>query len=803
MNNRHLLIGGLLLALGFAAAPALPFTWPQDGVNLAWPASSPYDVRLVPDGEQGAIAAWYDYTGGAYNVIVQRVTGHGSLLWGPAGIVAAPSPASQGQPRVVGDGAGGAIVVWVDARNASTDIYAQRLSADGARLWASTGVPVVETDGAQDNPAVVSDGAGGVIVAWRDARGVDTDVYAQRITATGDVAWTAGGVAICTAAGIVEGIVIASDRLGGAVIAWTDYRAGSVEADVYARRVYHNGTPMWTADGVAVCTAANVQNAVSIVEDGAAGAILAWMDWRSGAALYGQRLDAYGASGWAAGGVTLSASVGQSTSPQLASDAAGGAYLVWEQGLSGDTDVRAQRVSGAGTTYWAAAGVPVCALPSMVREPRVIADGVGGAIIAWYDYRATYADIYAQRIGAAGAVSWTADGVALCTANGHQYYAALTTDGAGGAVVAWQDGRDQSPRMAAQRVDRHGYWGYPSPDIRSVRDVPGDQGGAATAAWYASRLDPWPEMAIANYTVWRAVPPELAKRRLAATKARVVSPDALPAASDDPVLRLETLAGRTFFWELVASRDAYHLTGYAATVPTLFDSTDASPATQYFQVIAHATDPARFWISAPDSGVSVDNLAPAAPLELAGACRYSPAGLALTWSPNAEPDLAHYALYRGADPGFVPGPGSLVATVSDTTFFDAGWPGTGAWYKLTALDVHGNEGTPALLAPDQLTPVADGAPPASTRLEACIPNPFNPATRVVFTLRARARADLRIHDAAGRLVRVLAEGVREPGRHEVLWDGRDAAGRHVASGVYYCRLAADDHRETRKLTLVR
>ncbi|MDO9172242.1 MAG: FlgD immunoglobulin-like domain containing protein [bacterium] len=810
MKARRLILACALTALGLAASPAQSFTWPLNGVNLAWPASSPYDVHLVPDGEQGAIFAWWDYRDGANHVIVQRTTGHGRVLWGDSGIIVAPGATSQALPRIVSDGAGGAVVVWVDYRNGNLDVFAQRFDADGNRLWTIEGVPVVVWPESQSSLAVVGDGYGGAIVAWLDDRNAGKDVYAQRITASGDVAWADGGVAICTATDIAEGLAVASDALGGAVVAWTDYRAGPVDADIYARRVSYYGSVLWNVDGVPVCTAANIQNMVSIVEDGAGGVILAWMDGRGGADLYGQRIDAYGTTLWTANGSVICAGVGQSVPPRTASDAAGGAFVVWEQGLSGDSDVRAQRISGAGTPFWAAPGVPVCSLPSLVRDPQVEADGVGGAIVAWYDYRATYADIYAQRLDDAGADSWTAGGVAVCSANGHQYYPALTTDGAGGVIVAWQDGRDQSPRMAAQRVDRHGYWGYPSPDIRYVRDVPGDQGGSVVAAWYASRLDPWPAMEIAGYTVWRAVPPAVARTNLAAAKARVVSADAVAgevggvsADGGVPVYRLEALTGRTFFWELVASRDAYHLSGYAATVPTLYDSTDASPATQYFQVIAHATDPSRFWISAPDSGVSVDNLAPAAPQALAGRLQYSPAGLALNWSPNTEADLERYALYRGGDPDFVPDPGNLVATVADTAYFDADCPTAGAWYKLTARDTHGNESASALLDPDRLTPVGDGSPPPVTRLEANVPNPFNPSTRLVFTLRERILVELRIHDAAGRLVRDLAVGERPSGRNEVTWDGRDAAGREAASGVYYCRLAAGDYRETRKIALVR
>ena len=69
-------------------------------------------------------------------------------------------------------------------------------------------------------------------------------------------------------------------------------------------------------------------------------------------------------------------------------------------------------------------------------NPAITSDGAGGAIVTWHDTRSGgTTDIYAQRVNASGAIQWTADGVALCTARGNQDYVWITIDGAGGAIV--------------------------------------------------------------------------------------------------------------------------------------------------------------------------------------------------------------------------------------------------------------------------------------------------------------------------------------------------------------------------------
>ena len=95
------------------------------------------------------------------------------------------------------------------------------------------------------------------------------------------------------------------------------------------------------------------------------------------------------------------------------------------------------------------------------------------------------------------------------------------------------------------------------------------------------------------------------------------------------------------------------------------------------------------------------------------------------------------------------------------------------------------------------------AAPVAAKLLGAAPNPFNPRTEVRFRLAADGPARLDVHDAAGRLVAVLADGAFAAGDHAAAWDGRDRAGRAAASGTYFARLTAGGRVDTAPLTLVR
>jgi hypothetical protein len=310
-------------------------------------------------------------------------------------------------PQIVSDGAGGAIVTWDDNRSGSSDVYAQRVNASGAVQWMVGGVALCTATGGQDYPTIVSDGAGGAIVTWEDYRSGNGDIYAQRVNASGAVQWTMDGVALCARTGIQAFPKITSDGTGGAIVSWEDARMGW--EDIYAQRVNAAGAVQWTINGVALCTAQHHQAYVEIVSDDAGGAIVTWWDGRSEGDtpwdIYVQRVNASGAVQWTADGVALCTATGDQQPPEISADGAGGAIVAWWDGRSGDEGIYAQRVNGSGAAQWITNGVFVCATGSQWSAPTITSSGAGGAIVTWQDERSGNGDIYAQRLNGAGGIT--------------------------------------------------------------------------------------------------------------------------------------------------------------------------------------------------------------------------------------------------------------------------------------------------------------------------------------------------------------------------------------------------------------
>jgi hypothetical protein len=253
--------------------------------------------------------------------------------------------------------------------------------------------------------------------------------------------WVQDGVALCTATGSQQSPTIISDGAGGAIVAWDDQRAGS---DIYAQRVFASGAAQWMTDGVALCTATGNQTTPRIVSAGAGGAVVAWQDSRSATEwdVYAQKVNAWGVVQWTANGLALCTATGDQSQPAIVSDGTGGAIVTWQDQRSGVSHILAQRVNASGTVLWTANGVTICNATGGQSSPRITSDGAGGAIITWQDSRGGNLDIYAQRVsGASGGVWWTGNGVALCAATGDQYAPAIASDGAGGAIVTWYDNR--------------------------------------------------------------------------------------------------------------------------------------------------------------------------------------------------------------------------------------------------------------------------------------------------------------------------------------------------------------------------
>jgi hypothetical protein len=411
--------GSFIRALRIDSSGKPATGWPTCGVRVCTATGYQQAGSAVTDGHGGVIVFWTDYRTSPPKVFAQRVNTNGSLLWDPSGVRICPADSAQGFGHAMSDAAGGALVLWFDTRRApppfpphyytNYDVFAQRIDAAGNLSWDSAGVPVCADSGYRSLSfsCLASDGAGGIIVAF--SNGMDGHIYAQHLDASGTRQWTPDGSLIPTSGGDTD---LAPDGRGGIWILTSDGRTGPFY--VWVQHLDSSGNLVSTPGGILVCNATN-ETAIgafnSAAVDDSGGVIVTWSDTRNNV----------------------------------------------------DRDIYAQRVLASGVVdpRWPVNGAPVCTAPGVQINPAILSDGLGGAIITWYDARnpSTGYDIYAQRVTARGAIAagWIPNGVALCTASGDQVYPALDSDGAGGAIIDWDDYRSGTDvDIYAQRVSSDG-----------------------------------------------------------------------------------------------------------------------------------------------------------------------------------------------------------------------------------------------------------------------------------------------------------------------------------------------------------
>jgi hypothetical protein len=772
--------------------------WKLDGAQVTSGGYHEFEHDLIPDGAGGFIVAFQYDNGAGYRIHVQRVNALGVNQWGLHG-VALTTISQQGPPKLVADGSGGVIVTWHDQRNGNFDIYAQRVNGAGVPQWAAGGVAVCVDGGTQTDPRIVSDTAGGAIVAWSDNRFFTSDFYAQRINASGVGQWGLNGAPMFVDFYFQEYLVMAPGTWGGAVLAWMDYTFGDVR--IMLQQVDESGN-VYYPSGLEVCNSPGYKSFLVIAPDADAsqGAILAWGDSRSGTQyhLYAQRVSGSGYVYWTSNGMPIS-TVGNTAYHAIAPDGDGGVFLSWsdDRNTPFEYDLYAQRVSGSGLTHWSANGVLVCAAPLTQRDASVIPDGAGGAIVSWTDFRpAAAADIYANRVNSSGAALWGFNGTPLCTNIDHQRNPFVVSDGVGGAIVMWEDDRSANFDLHAQRIEKRGVWGRPEPFAETASDIPGDQGGKVAVNWLASGQDAYDLQVVSHYSVWRATDVE------PAAAAVVSSAEEIGSDFHGAAYRLEVdAAGDEHYWEWVGNQAAIYSPRYSFSTSTRSDSTSQATSDHFFQVLAHTWNNFVFWTSNAVSGHSVDNLAPAAPLMLTA--QRVGRDVHLHWNRSHAPDVRDYSVFRASATGVTPVPVNFLSTSDDTLMVDVNTPVSALYYVVTATDVHENESTPSNEASVQnLTGIGDT--PALTALTVLqnSPNPFTGTTSVEVGLPAAADVSIEIYDVAGRRVREERLAGRS-GWQRVTFDGRSGEGKSLASGVYFYRVTAGGSTVTRKMVIAR
>ena len=176
-----------------------------------------------------------------------------------------------------------------------------------------------------------------------------------------------------------------------------------------------------------------------------------------------------------------------------------------------------------------------------------------------------------------------------------------------------------------------------------------------------------------------------------------------------------------------------------------------------------------------------------------------PGRVELSWKTANETMLAGFEIQRSDDGvqlakiAFVEGQSHAIAS-GEHRYVDSGLAPGAYFYRIKQIDVDGR-------ASQSFSLLAEVAIPGTPQLFPNYPNPFPVATRIQYYLSSMEHVVLRIYNALGQEVRVLADEVKPAGKHFAMWDGRDSAGTRVASGPYFFELRAGGFKAARTLMI--
>jgi len=386
------------------------------------------NISAIPDLANGIIIVWTDdrdNTNNKDDIYAQRINALGNPVYTANGVPIVNTPATQNQARITLVNPLQFAVVWRDDRNAlNLDLYANYVDiATGARIFPND-IEIVSQNNNQSNQQVFPDGTGGLVMVWTDGRVSNslTKLYGQRLNLIGAKQWGDNGIIIyenATANTLSPQIV--GNLAGSFAVTWSDTRASSTDANVFAQIINLNGVLTFPADGLTICNATNSQ-INSLVTFANTQFIVTWRDPRiatSNNDIYVQAFDASGIK-WAANGVQLTSAAGNQPNSATAGfnlipDLTGGATVIWDDAANGTSnlDVRAQKVNSAGAVQYMADGLAVATRTgSNQRIPGVAPDIAGNIYVFWADSRnSTNAEIYGSRIEVSGILPITHIGI--------------------------------------------------------------------------------------------------------------------------------------------------------------------------------------------------------------------------------------------------------------------------------------------------------------------------------------------------------------------------------------------------------
>jgi hypothetical protein len=698
-----------------------------------------------------------------------------------------------------------------------TDIFVAKYSPTGVHQWSQRFGSTSDDFG----QCVTADPSGNVLVTGSFTGTVNfgggnlvsaggTDIFVAKYNSTGVHQWSQRFGSTFTDSG--QGIVTAP---GGAIVYVTGYFMGTVDfgggnlvsvnisKDIFVAAYGSTGLHLWSQrfGGISIDTGYSVAtdwNASVIVTGSFGGAVN--FGGASGLGSAGL-LDIFVAKYSSGGGHLWSQGFGSTSDDEgrsIATDASGNVVVTGSfagtvnfgggnRVGAGGKDIFVAKYNSAGAHQWsqqaggttddvgqsidtdAAGNVYATGFFTGTADfggTNLVSGGLEDIFVTKYSTAGAYQ--YRYRFGSIGSTTSDKGFSIAADATGH-----LAATGYFSGTVDFGSGSFSSP--LAQDIFVARYATEPSePIISSIGDIGNDQGHQVKVVFDRSgRDDAAALVPVIRYEAYR----------------RIDAPPSALAAGDP-----SDLSGRQLLdqgWIQVGTVDGHGKSEYSMDVPTIGDSTVALG--QYrstFFVRGATSNSFTFFDSPPDSGYSLDNLAPGVPSSFVYDAPL------LSWHESSTNDLDHFTVYGSNTDSFG---AATVVDYSVTPSMDV-TSSPYVIYYVTATDFSGNEGKPAKV--NTLSGVG-GTPKSYVLSVSNYPNPFNPRTTVSYTVPSRANVTVAIYDTRGAFVATLVNAEKAAGAYSIEWDGRTASGATVSSGVYFARIEHASGTRSKKMVLLK
>jgi hypothetical protein len=817
-------------------------SWTENGLPIANTNTDETLQCMIADGAGGFIIAYTSRINYQDDLYMNRILFNGNSAWDGAQILS-EDPYNQTQANIAGDGTGSFIITWNDLGANDPQIYAHRIDLNGQFIWEN---PVsIYSESTTTKPQIITSSDTGVIIVWEDIRNdYESDLFAQKLSVSGELLWNVSSVPIAVAPCYQQNPMMVNDANGGCFIVWDDSRNGDYpNLDVYAQHVLSNGSVAWEVNGHMICNAAGEQSG-SVIRESNCKLFFSWADYRNGScSIYYQVLTP--------------------ECDQLLEDNGKLLFL----GLDGEA----------------------------VRDKSFILKRSNDVVVVWEDTRASYFgyQIYFQIVEPDGTLLMPENGRPVTTFTGvNQENPSAVVTPYDEIAITWANDQEESPKVHVQLLSSDGYYLWGETGVEVTQNTPLRQmnpkisyeDGYYYVGW--SNLDSaGPDQLL--FKVW-GQKLDQGGNRLWGENGKLISETPVGGISSECIL--QDLVGRYFIWlaqdklyaKLISTAgnampgwkpqgnisskyigdDGFQLSPKASAagdglvviwedlrvdfIKNLYAqkyNSNGSLAWDSLGVVVgdygNEQDQASLLIS---DGIyipwreNIDNYEnqdiAIQKLSLDGEHLWGPQGTYVIQRPETQSDPAIAQLdnnnllvawadlndyqndiymrrittdgvaqddalgYLVCNAPYCQYSPQIVSMDNNSAFIiwtdarsSATWENYGLYMQF--VDYSSVANNDLVVA----TPIAT--------LNDNYPNPFNPETTISFSLAKAGKAKLEIFNIKGQKVNTLVDDVMDAGTHKIIWNGKNKENKSVGSGVYFYKLTTSHLSKTKKMILLK